>query len=142
MRVGARVRYIREDDEQTKHTGYFPPVGTLGTVVKLDLRHEGKEQAFVHWDSGTKGDHIWWCYCADLEVVEEKTPKMFVIMYGDYPKAIVETEADAQELVVDLNQEFAYEQFNWIMQSAHATLKRAMALTEFNQYWYKKIPKI
>ena len=69
---------------------------------------------------------------------------MFVIMCGDYPKAIaiVETEADAQELVADLSWEFANLQFNWIMQSAHSTTKRAMDMTEFYQYWYKEVPKI
>lgn len=37
---------------------------------------------------------------------------MFVIMYDDTPRAIVETEADAQELVADLSWEFANLQFN------------------------------
>ncbi len=67
---------------------------------------------------------------------------MFVIMCGDCPKAIVETKADAQELVADLSWEFAHYQFNLIMQSAHATPKRAMDMTEFYQYWYKEVPKI
>lgn len=67
---------------------------------------------------------------------------MFVIMYGDTPRAVVETKADAQELVADLSWEFANLQFNWIMQSAHSTLKRAMDMTEFYQYWYKEVPKI
>ena len=67
---------------------------------------------------------------------------MFVIMYGDTPRATVEIEADAQELVADLSWEFAHFQFNWIMQSAHSTLERAMDMTEFYQYWYKEVPKI
>ena len=67
---------------------------------------------------------------------------MFVIMYGDTPRAIVETEAEAQELVADLSWEFAHLQFNWIMQSAHATPMRAMDMTEFYQYWYRAVPKI
>lgn len=67
---------------------------------------------------------------------------MFIIMFGDYPKAIVETEADAQELVADLSWEFAYLHFNRIMQSACSTPKRAMDLTKFDQYWYKEVPKI
>lgn len=67
---------------------------------------------------------------------------MFVIMYGNSPRAIVETLADAQELVADLSWEFAHLQFNWIMQSALSTPKRAMAMTEFYQYWFKEVPKI
>lgn len=67
---------------------------------------------------------------------------MIVVMYGDVPKAAVETVVEAQELVADLSWEFAYEQFNWIMQSAHATPERAMDLTEFYQYWYEEVPRI
>lgn len=52
------------------------------------------------------------------------------------------SKEEAQELVADLSWEFAHLQFNWIMQSAHATPKRAMDMTEFYQYWYKEVPKI
>ena len=34
MEVGTRVRYIRIDDEEYKESGFYPPVGTLGTVKK------------------------------------------------------------------------------------------------------------
>ena len=142
MKVGTRVRFINEVDVTYKSSGFYPPVGTLGTVKDIDARRKGKEQIFVAWDSGTIGEGVWWCYESDVEVVEEEKQNMFVIMYDDCPKAIVETEADAQELVADLSWEFANFQFNWIMQSAHATPKRAMDMTEFYQYWYKEVPKI
>lgn len=67
---------------------------------------------------------------------------MFVIMYDNTPMAIVETEAEAQELVADLNWEFAHLHFNRIMQSARCTPERAMGITEFYQYWYRAVPKI
>lgn len=67
---------------------------------------------------------------------------MFVIMYDNIPKAIVETLAEAQELVADLSWEFAYFQFSRIMQFAHSTPKIAMNMAEFHQYWYKEVPKI
>lgn len=47
-----------------------------------------------------------------------------------------------QELVADLSWETALFQFNWIIQAAHCTPKKAMALTDFYHYWYKEVPKI
>ena len=67
---------------------------------------------------------------------------MFVIMCYDAPRAIVETLAEAQELVADLSWEFAYFHFNWIMQSGRCTPKVAMGRTEFCQYWYKEVPNL
>lgn len=70
MQVGTRVRYIFEDTEEDKLTGYYPPVGTLGTVE----RYCGQEEIptlLVQWDSGTKGDGRWWCEHTQVEVVEE-----------------------------------------------------------------------
>lgn len=71
LKVGDRVRYIREDTEEDKATGFFPPIGTLGTVHNID--HDalhGVENMLVAWDKGTKGDGIWWCYATDVEKVE------------------------------------------------------------------------
>lgn len=70
MEVGMRVRYIREDSEKDKLLGYYPPIGTLGTVEKFDNRVKGEESILVQWDSGTRGDGRWWCYCTDVEIVE------------------------------------------------------------------------
>ena len=70
MEVGMRVRYIHEDSECDKRTGFFPPIGTFGTVERVDDRRKGKEQVLVQWDSGTIGDGKWWCYWTDVEVVE------------------------------------------------------------------------
>lgn len=70
MKVGMRVRYIHEDSEYDKRIGFFPPIGTLGTVLKVDPGPKGKEQIFVQWDSGTIGDGRWWCYWTDVEIVE------------------------------------------------------------------------
>lgn len=70
MKVGMRVRYIHEDSEHDKRTGFFPPIGTFGTVKKIDSGPVGKEQIYVHWDSGTIGNGTWWCYWTDVEIVE------------------------------------------------------------------------
>ena len=54
--VGCRVRYVREDSELMRKTGWYPPIGTLGTVMEIT------EDAFrVQWDSGTREDGIWYC---------------------------------------------------------------------------------
>ena len=62
--IGSRVRYVTVDTPEDLATGYYPPIGTLGTVVNMD--NKGYE---VKWDEGTQGDGIWWC---DIEDVEEE----------------------------------------------------------------------
>ena len=64
MEVGQRVCYIREDTERAKETGFFPPIGTHGTVMEID-----KDGLRVRWDSGTRGDGNWWCDFEDVEKV-------------------------------------------------------------------------
>ena len=65
--IGTRVRYINPDASDGY---YYPPVGTLGTVMDCD--EDGPE---VRWDSSTKGDGIWWCGFEDVEVVTENANK-------------------------------------------------------------------
>lgn len=72
MQEGMRVRYIHEDTEYDKRMGFFPPIGTLGTVERVDSGPKGKEQILVQWDSGTIGHGRWWCYWSDVEIVEEE----------------------------------------------------------------------
>ena len=69
MKVGTRVCFISEVDEY-KSSGFYPPIGTLGTVENTDVRKKGEEQILVQWDFGTIGDGRWWCYESDVEVVE------------------------------------------------------------------------
>ena len=64
MKLGTRVKYIRIDTEDDKETGYYPPVGTFGTVVGID-----NTGVRVKWDSGTK-DGCWWCSFEDVENVD------------------------------------------------------------------------
>ena len=65
---------------------------------------------------------------------------MFVIMMGDYPKAIVETEADAQELVADLDLEYMLDCFNRLLQ--FYSIERAKSSFITDVYWYKELPKL
>lgn len=61
MEVGTRVKYIHIDTEDDKETGYYPPVGTFGTVVEID-----GTGICVKWDNGTKNG-CWWCSFEDVE---------------------------------------------------------------------------
>ena len=36
IKVGDKVRYITEDPEDVKETGYYPPKGTIGTIIGID----------------------------------------------------------------------------------------------------------
>lgn len=64
MEIGSRVRYIHIDSEEKKETGYYPPIGTLGTVLRVY-----STDIFVKWDNGTKGDGEWFCMIKDVEEV-------------------------------------------------------------------------
>lgn len=76
--VGSTVRYIKEDTEVIKATGWYPPVGTLGTVKKVG---ETDKTYWVKWDEGTSGDSIWWCDFPDVEEVtsfDDLTPSWYI----------------------------------------------------------------
>lgn len=55
IKEGSRVMYIREDHPETKSLGYYPPVGTYGTVISVENR-----DILVRWDKGTIPG-AWWC---------------------------------------------------------------------------------
>ena len=67
IKVGTRVKYIHEDTMEDKATGFYPPIGTLGTVTYSDEECEDSIQ--VKWDEGTNGDQIWWCETTSVEEV-------------------------------------------------------------------------
>lgn len=71
LRPGNRVRYIHEDIDNIRASGFYPPIGTLGTVVDVDYSFK-YPVIEVQWDSGTNGDGVWWCYVTDVEYVEEE----------------------------------------------------------------------
>lgn len=63
MKAGDRVRYIHVNSEEEAVTGFFPPVGTLGTVKVVD-----EFDVLVKWDSGTVPG-AWYCMKEMVEVV-------------------------------------------------------------------------
>lgn len=81
IKVGSRVRYARIDTEEDIETGFYPPTGTCGTVVRACLN-----DIEVKWDKGTKGNSVWWCKTADVievefslkDLIEEKVDEIFL----------------------------------------------------------------
>ena len=67
LKVGSRVKYIHEDTMEDKASGFYPPIGTFGTVVYADELDTFQ----VKWDDGTDGDGIWWCEPESVEEVTE-----------------------------------------------------------------------
>ena len=70
IKVGDRVRYVAVDSDKDKASGYYPPIGTLGTVLKV-LPEAYLTNIEVRWDEGTAGDGIWWCYSVNVELVTD-----------------------------------------------------------------------
>ena len=62
LKRGMRVKYIGNMYEI--FPPYYPPIGTLGTIVDID--GDGVE---VKWDEGTSGNRTSWCDEKDVEVV-------------------------------------------------------------------------
>lgn len=65
IKVGSRVRYAHIDNKDDIETGYYPPIGTGGTVVRVCPNN-----IEVKWDKGTKGNGAWWCEPTDVIEVE------------------------------------------------------------------------
>jgi hypothetical protein len=76
LNIGSRVRYIHENTEYEKATGYYPPIGTHGTVMDMD-----EYGPFVKWDSGTMGDGEWWCDFEDVENVYHYRVEVLICTY-------------------------------------------------------------
>ena len=66
---------------------------------------------------------------------------MYVIMSGEMPKAVCFTEADAQELILDLTIEEQTAAVNYLVNilSRKMTFKEALARVPNSCFWYKKV---
>ena len=69
IKVGDKVRYITEDSEEDKETGYYPPKGTIGIVIGIkDLDYPAPY--YIRWSDGTtKSDGCWYVRREDIELV-------------------------------------------------------------------------
>ena len=65
---------------------------------------------------------------------------MYVIIYNGYPKLLVKTEQEAQEIVADLEWDEKLEGFNWLMNKIGSmTISRAIKYTNGISWTYKKL---
>ena len=69
IEVGDKVRYITEDIDEVKKSGFFPPKGTIGTVIGIeDL--DCVAPYHIRWPEGTtKTDGCWFVNRKDIELV-------------------------------------------------------------------------
>ena len=49
IKVGDRVRYIAEDSREDKESGFYPPKGTIGTVLWVG---NDSDQCHIQWPMG------------------------------------------------------------------------------------------
>lgn len=65
---------------------------------------------------------------------------MYVIKYNGYPKCLVTTEQEAQEITADLEWEEKLEGFNWLMNKINSmTISRAIEYTNGISWTYMKL---
>ena len=69
IKVGDKVRYIAEDSEDAKETEYYPPKGTIGTVIGIDSIFSVAPY-HIKWPEGTtKWNGCWYVERKDIELV-------------------------------------------------------------------------
>ena len=69
IEVGDKVRYIAEDTDDAKETGYYPPKGTIGVVIGIDPADDIAPY-HIKWPAGTtKWDGCWYVDRENIELV-------------------------------------------------------------------------
>lgn len=69
IKIGDKVRYITEDIDEVKKSGFFPPKETIGTVIGIEDR-DCVAPYYIRWPEGTtKGDGCWYVCREDIELV-------------------------------------------------------------------------
>lgn len=67
IKVGDKVRYIFEDSKEDKETGFYPPKGTVGTVLWIGY---DSGQCYIRWPEGTtEGSGCWHTEINTVELV-------------------------------------------------------------------------
>ena len=70
IKVRDRVRYITEDPDEIKETGYYPPKGTIGTVIGIDSIFSVAPY-HIKWPEGTtEGSGRWHTEIKSVELVD------------------------------------------------------------------------
>lgn len=66
LRVGDKVRFIDAKSHEFLPE-FFPPVGTVGEIIRFDE----DEELLVQWEEGsTSEDDTWYCDEKDVERIE------------------------------------------------------------------------
>lgn len=66
IEVGDKVRYIIDAATTKKFPEFYPPKGTIGTVIGI----EDSPSYLIRWPKGTtKGDGCWYAKKEDIELV-------------------------------------------------------------------------
>lgn len=67
IKVGDKVRYIAEDSKEDKESGFYPPRGTIGTVLWIC---SDADQLYIRWpERTTKGGGCWYTEKESVELV-------------------------------------------------------------------------
>ena len=69
IEVGDKVRYIAEDTDEAKESGFYPPKGTIGVVIGIDPADDIAPY-HIKWPAGTtKWDGCWYVDRQNIELV-------------------------------------------------------------------------
>lgn len=69
IKVGDKVRYIAEDSIEDKESGYYPPKGTIGTVIGIEYL-DCPAPYLIQWPEGTtKWNGRWYVEKENIELV-------------------------------------------------------------------------
>ena len=69
IEIGDKVRYIAEDTDEAKESGFYPPKGTIGVVIGIkDFYYTASYR--IRWPKGTtEGDGCWYVERKYIELV-------------------------------------------------------------------------
>lgn len=67
IEIGDKVQYIAKDSMEDKESGFYPPKGTIGVVVRIE---DDDASYLTRWPDGTtKGDGFWYVDRESVELV-------------------------------------------------------------------------
>ena len=67
IEIGDKVRYIAKESMEDKESGFYPPKGTIGVVVRIE---NDSAPYLIRWPEGTtNGDGCWYVGREDIELV-------------------------------------------------------------------------
>lgn len=68
IEVGDKVRYVAKDSIEDKESGFYPPKGTIGVVIKIE---DDAAPYLIRWPEGTtKWNGCWYVEKENIELVD------------------------------------------------------------------------